>query len=328
MSDRLKRLAYLYALGELPAKKARRFEKRKESSPELKKLVEELEGTLNLTRMVETREPPEAYLIRQRNLLRGKIEALDTTSIFQSLVEILTDVADRLFQVVTLQRQPAVAAATYLVLGLIIGRFLLSPGIPALRPDMATASVEDRVQAILAQGNLAATRIEPVSNGSDRITFRLRAKDDLTYTGGPEERLVRELLYYLLLNESNPGRRLQSIKLISHFDEDDEMKMVLVAAVLSDENPGVRLKAIKNLASYPPDKTIRDACVKLLLEEDNTAIRMEALNILTHNPDQGLIPILQAVTRLEENPYIRSQAEALLETLVASADDLSGNGEK
>lgn len=188
--------------------------------------------------------------------------------------------------------------------------------------------MEERIQSILAQGDLAATRIEPVTNGSDRITFRLKAEDDLTYTGGAEERLVRELLYYLLLNESNPGRRLQSIKLISRFDEDDEMKMVLVAAVLSDENPGVRLRAIRNLASYPVDKIIRDACVKLLLEDGNTAIRMEALNILIRDPDQRLVPILQAVTRLDENPYIRSQASTLLETLVGTENNFTGTGEE
>lgn len=321
LPDRLKRQAFLYASGELPAKKVHEFEERIETIPALKDLVEELKHTLNLARMVEKKEPPETFLIHQRNLLKAKIEALDTSSSARSLLDGLKRVLHRVFQVATLRRQPALAAVSYLVLGVIIGRFLMSPRLP-------TASVEERIQSILAQGDLAATRIEPVTNGSDRITFRLKAEDDLTYTGGAEERLVRELLYYLLLNESNPGRRLQSIKLISRFDEDDEMKMVLVAAVLSDENPGVRLRAIRNLASYPVDKIIRDACVKLLLEDGNTAIRMEALNILIRDPDQRLVPILQAVTRLDENPYIRSQASTLLETLVGTENNFTGTGEE
>lgn len=318
--DRLKKLAFMYTAGELRANQAAKLEKRMEASPALKELVEELRHMLSLVQTGEEKEPPGDFLIHQRNLLRARIEALASPSPVRSVLKGVRAALERSFQVATLQRRPALAAVSYLVLGLVIGRFLLSPGTRSLGPGMPTASVEDRIQGILARGNLAASRIEPVSNGSDRITFRLKAEDDLTFTGGVEERLVRELLYYLLLNESNPGRRLQSIKLISHFDEDDEMKMVLVAAVLSDKNPGVRLRAIKNLASYPVDKTIRDTCVKLLLEDDNTAIRIEALKILIQKPDQRLVPILQAVSRLDENPYIRSQSAALLKTLVAAGE--------
>ncbi|MFQ6674765.1 MAG: HEAT repeat domain-containing protein [Fidelibacterota bacterium] len=321
LPDRLKRLAFLYTSGELPPRKARDFEKRMESSPSLKELVEELKHTLELAQTVEKKEPPQAFLIHQRNLLKARIQALDASSPGRSLLERLRGILERTFQVVTLQRQPALAAVTYLILGLVMGRFLLSPTVGPVPPAGTRASVEERIQAILAGGQLAATRIEPVRNGSDRITFRLRAEDEFTYTGGPEERLVRELLYYLLLNESNPGRRLQSIKLISHFDEDDEMKMVLVAAALSDENPGVRLRAIKNLASYSADKTIRDTAIKLLLEDTNTAVRMEALTILFRNPEGRLVPILQAVTRLDENPYIRTRAAELLDSLEAPGEE-------
>ncbi|MFQ6674301.1 MAG: HEAT repeat domain-containing protein [Fidelibacterota bacterium] len=319
LSARLKHLATLYVTEELTPGQAERFEERIEQSSLLRQYVEELKSALDLSQQLRSKEPPEIFLKHQRNLLKAKIDMLPGKSVEGTIGRTGRIILDRMDRLFSPRVRPALVAASYVILGLILGRYLLvSPDAPWGPPEQSQAWVEDRIQKILASGQLAATHIEPIRNGSDRVTFRLKSEDEFVYTGDIKERVVRELLYYLLLNESNPGKRLQSIKLISEYTADDEMKMVLVAALLSDKNPGVRLRAIKNLSLYPVDKTIRDTCIKTLLEDDNTALRMEALKILVRNPHESLLPVLQAVSRLDENEFIRAEAGRLLDRLMPS----------
>jgi hypothetical protein len=190
--------------------------------------------------------------------------------------------------------------------------------VPSPTPKIADTEItpiKQRIQNIMENRTLAATSIDYPKNGTDKITFQLKAEDKFSYTGGVEDALVRDLLYYLLLNDNNPGRRLRSVKLMSEISTDNESKMVLVSALLTDQNPGVRLRAIRKLAKYPKDKTLTEACMKVLLEDKNSAVRMEALKILSQYPEEQFLPVLQVVSRLDENEFIRNEAARLLDQM-------------
>ena len=243
---------------------------------------------------------------------------LSAEPFYRPVIRKIKDIFWSISDLVLFSGRPVLAAVTYILIGLIVGRFLLlptkTPDIP-VTPVTPAMTVEERIQQIIDAGQLPETQIQPIRNGINKVAFRLKGKDELEYSGGLKDETVRELLSYLLLNEANPGKRYTSIKLMSDLTPDEEMKMVLVAALLSDENPGVRLKAIKNLANYPVDKTVRDACIKILLEEQNTAVRMEALKIIARDPDERLVPVLQVVSRLDANEFIREEAAAILDQL-------------
>jgi len=315
LSKRVKEQANLYVMGALSPKEKESFEQELERSDPLKTYIEELTSTLDVLSHLPSRQPAESLLQRQRNLLRGRIDMLHAEPFYRPILRKIKDILWSISDFFLFSRRPALAAVTYLVIGLVVGRFLLFPPATEKVPITPALTVEERIQQIMKAGQLAETQIQPMREGTNKVAFRLKAEDEFEYSGGLKDETVRELLAYLLLKEKNPGKRLRSLKLLSDLSPDEEIKMVLVAALLSDENPGVRLRAIKNLATYPIDKTIQDACTKILLEEQNTAIRMEALNILAKDPDERLIPVLQVVSRLDANEFIREEATAILDEL-------------
>ena len=318
ISTHLKEQAALYVMGALSPEEKTEFDRKLKDSHPLRIYVEELADALEAVSRLPGKQPSESFLERQRNLLGGRIDMVIAEPFHAPFVRKLKRAIQTTAELFLFGRRPALAAVTYVLLGLVVGRFLL---VPSAAPDIPTGpsmTAEQKIQKFMELGELVADRIDPVENGTNKVAFRLKAEDEFTYTGGLQDETVRELLAYLLLNEANPGKRLRSIKLMSEFAADDEMKLVLGKALLSDENPGVRLRAIKNLANFPMDETIRNTCVKTLLEEENTAVRMEALNILGRDPDERLIPVLQVVSRLDENEFIRDEASKVLDQITGS----------
>ena len=315
ISKHLKYLACLYVEGELSSREMKLFEKELEQSPELRSYVHELHSSLDIVSNLPLKKPTEAFLRGQRNLLRGRIEALKKEPIYATIFRKLEQVFHNIKIFFLVPGRPVLLAVTYILIGLIVGRFLFVPFSTSKTTDIQAISIERRLQDIMKNRRLAAKSIEILKNGTDQVTFQLKAEDEFSYTGGVEDALVRDLLYYLLLNDDNPGRRLRSIKLMSEISADNESKMVLVSALLSDQNPGVRLHAIRKLAKYPKDKIVTEACVKVLLEDDNSAVRIEALKILSQYPDKEFLPVFQVVARLDKNEFIRNEAARLLEQM-------------
>lgn len=322
LSKHLRAQASLYVSGALSPRETESFQKELERSDALKRYVEELTLTLEALSHIPSREPSDSLLERQRSLLRGRIDMLKTEPFYTPVVRKIKDTFYSLYELSVFPGRPALAVVTYVLIGLLVGRFLLVPSATPEVPIASEMTVEERVQRLIDAGQLAETHIRPVKNGSEQVAFRLKAEDEFTYTGGVKDETVRNLLSYLLLNEANPGKRLRSVKLLTDITPDEEMKMVLVATLLHDENPGIRLRAIETLTNYSPDKTIRNACTKILLEDRNTAIRMEALKILARDPDDKLVPVLQVVSRLDDNEFIRQEAGAILERLGGAIEEI------
>jgi hypothetical protein len=172
----------------------------------------------------------------------------------------------------------------------------------------------------MEMGLLGMKQIQYVQNGTNRIIFNLKAQDEFTYTAGLQDKLAKELLTYIILNEPNPGRRLHSVKLVPIFSQDDEIRMALVATLLTDGNPGIRPRAVEQLANYPADQMIWEAFMKVLLEDRNAVVRMIALNILAERPHKRLLPVLQIVSHLNENEFIRDESAAILAEISETID--------
>jgi HEAT repeat protein len=95
------------------------------------------------------------------------------------------------------------------------------------------------------------------------------------------------------------------------------VKDAMITTLLSDPNQGIRLKSIRLLGDFIVlDAIIKQACMKALLDDKNNTIRMEALNILSRIPDDTLLPILQVVSQMDENEFVRSEAARLLQEIV------------
>lgn len=311
LSLRLKEQSALYVLDALSPEEKKTFENAMANSSELDEYVADLRRTVNATDLIAMREPSESFLKAQRLLLRGRIETMTGEPLSSRITVAVRDAAAAISDFVLFPRRPALAAVAYVAVGLLVGRFLMV--LPsATSQSTPSLTVEEKIRRTMEMGQLGMNQIQYVRNGADRMVFDLKAQDEFTYTAGLQDKLAKDLLTYIILNEPNPGRRLHSVKLASIFSEDDELKMALVATLLTDENPGIRLRAVEHLINYPADEMIWEASMKVLLEDGNTAVRMVALNILAQRPDKRLLPVLQIVSRLDENEFIRHESAAIL----------------
>jgi hypothetical protein len=309
LTPRLRRQASLYVLKALPDKERKAFESALGSRPELQAYTEELERTLNLTRVMSTVKPTEAYLEGQRNLLRGRIEYQLTRQRRATAWQSLQAFGASLVNILTGARQPVWAVSLYVVAALLVGRFLLAPaGTP---PTAPAGEAQVDLRRLFQQGTLKDAEIKVSEDGEPAINLALYTNQTVNVAGDLENEQVQQLLYYLLLHDENPGTRLKAVRLMEKIDPAEELKLVLIASLLSDPNPGVRLRAVRILLHFDPDDVLLNACQKVLLEDNNEAVRMGALSILAKQP-AAAIPTLRIVSLLDENDFIRNQANKIL----------------
>ena len=175
------------------------------------------------------------------------------------------------------------------------------------------------IKELLRSGQLGQIKFAENGHRDGQIRFAVESRQDLELSGAANDELITNLLFYLLLHDQNPGKRLKAVKLLQDTQPAQETKMVLVSALLTDSNPGIRLKSIRMLSTYEPGKIIQDACMKVLLEDENEAVRLSAMDIMEIAPNVSMIPALRVVSVLDENDFIRDRAQDLLRSF--SIDD-------
>jgi HEAT repeat protein len=158
--------------------------------------------------------------------------------------------------------------------------------------------------------------------GDGEVEFMFEAVKPVRIKGNVNDREIQNILTYSILNEENPGVRLNSINLINanqpqHVDK--EIKDVLLDAVRYDVNPGVRREALKTLKNLPYDEEIKDAMLYVLLNDKTSGLRIEAINVLAqaqkngHNFNEQDLSIFKKKLEADENNYIRYKAKNVLQ---------------
>jgi hypothetical protein len=136
---------------------------------------------------------------------------------------------------------------------------------------------------------------------------------------------VQALLSQALMDESNPGGRLRAVRAVSQVEAiqaepDPALTGALEGVLMTESNEGIRLQTLKALGSLhratPISSTLKLKLIDMLTNERNPAIRIEVLSLLTNNEltSMELQDALQQARR-DVNPFIRSQAEAVLAEL-------------
>ena len=132
---------------------------------------------------------------------------------------------------------------------------------------------------------------------------------------------IQKLLSYALLNEQNPGTRLNSINVINATNSvkmDEEIKQTFISVAKYDMNPGVRREALKALNETQADNDIKDALIYVLLNDTSSGIRIEAINNLMNASKNGIkltnndLTLLRERMNSDDNKYVRFQAKNIL----------------
>ena len=139
--------------------------------------------------------------------------------------------------------------------------------------------------------------------------------------GNVNDTELQKILTYAVLNEQNPGTRLNSISVINANQiqkPDDEIKNTLISVAKFDNNPGVRREALKSLNELPADEDIKNALIYALLNDTSAGIRIEAINALVKGSKSGInlnqkdLLLLKKKIQSDENNYVRYQAKNII----------------
>lgn len=109
---------------------------------------------------------------------------------------------------------------------------------------------------------------------------------------GVDESRMQRMLAYALLNESNPGVRLEAISALNSAKPeatDNQVKQALIKSLMADPNPGVRKQALFVLYRMPFDTAIKNACLYALKNDENSGIRVACVNILAQATVDGAV---------------------------------------
>jgi len=165
-------------------------------------------------------------------------------------------------------------------------------------------------------------RIVKDPENNEEIEFTFDAVKRVKLSGSMNDAKIQKLITYSILNEKNPGVRLNSINLISDKTArkvDNDIKIALETAAKYDENPGVRREALKTLNNYQFDETIKQTYLYILMNDDNSGLRIEAINGLIEANKQGfsfddkVIETFKYSLAKDENDYIQLKARTILD---------------
>jgi NACalpha-BTF3-like transcription factor len=125
-----------------------------------------------------------------------------------------------------------------------------------------------------------------------------------------------------MLNDQNPGSRLNSINVMDSYKKlaiDSDIKEALVTVIMTDKNQGVRREALKLLNAAGFDESSKQANLYVLLNDSSSALRIEALNALIeatkegHQLDKKDVNLVIQQANQDDNNYIRLKSKTLLQ---------------
>jgi len=154
------------------------------------------------------------------------------------------------------------------------------------------------------------------------VEFSFEATKLVHVKGNINGRKIQNLLLFAMLNEPNPGVRLNTIKAINHDqikNSDSDIKDAIIRVAESDENPGVRMAALKSLKSFAFDNQIKKSLLFILQHDSSSALRIEAINSLMQaekngaNFDSNDMNIFKEKVKEDNNNYVRYAAQTVLE---------------
>jgi hypothetical protein len=135
--------------------------------------------------------------------------------------------------------------------------------------------------------------------------------------GSADSPNIQKLLLYAAHTQQNPGVRVESVTILSQKCRDAQIREAMMRALLDDRNPGVRLQALDGLEDYvKEDMQVRNAVIQALLSDSNPGIRIEAIRLLQQVKADGTVrSAFERLARQDSNEYIRSESERTLNSL-------------
>lgn len=224
------------------------------------------------------------------------------------------------------QRGPAwrlaLAGAFALACGILAGRTVLAP--PADRggevtlPPVAVRSAEPREE----ETRITNVHFIDQAKGSGEVEFTFDAVTPVRMRGSIDDPKIQRVLTHAMLNEENPGVRLQAVSALTRGgaeSQDSDARGALIKALEADPNVGVRKEALNALRKFPFDAEVKKALLHTLVADGNPGLRVAAINALdaartsASGVDSEILEVLKQKVQTDDNNYIRVKARAVIQ---------------
>ncbi|MEJ2493362.1 MAG: zf-HC2 domain-containing protein [Ignavibacteriaceae bacterium] len=312
--NEFKKRILISLFGELSKYEQAELEEHLQSCEECRQELEQQTHLLSLVSKYKSLEVDEKLLQDARSQLRGAIRAEKQRS------HLLDNLAQFFSGLVTAPYRAALSGVAVLAIGLFLGYlFFHSPQVTLINDNVRPASDINFYENDVKIKNIRF--IDPVASDGE-IEFTFDAVKPLHIKGNVNDSKVQRILTYAMLNEQNPGARLNSINAMDSeapqkFDKD--IKDALITVVVSDENPGVRREALKFLNKFPYDEDIKQAYIHVLTADTVTGLRIEAINALSNLTKKALdlkqseVDLFKQKLETDKNSYIRYKTKTILQ---------------
>ncbi len=310
ITEKQKKQVSLYICNTLSISAKRKIELEMKTNTELSNYMNELKFTINTTRQISTIGPSEELLQGSRNLLHGKIQGINRENSSASFFSSILNNTKSGVSFIAKKQQPVWAVATYVIVGLLAGRLLLFPS--ADKPIDISGQENVDMNKLIQSGALSDLRINQSTLSPSSIKLASHSDERFNVSGNVNDKNIKQILYYLLLNDDNIDNRYQAGKQIKRMTPNNESEMVLISSVLSETNQRVKKQSMETLSQYKSSEELINACKRILLDDRNHEMRLESLNILEKNKSIDLIPLLEVVSKMDDNSKVRLKARELL----------------
>lgn len=309
-----KQLVQLSLYGELSREKQALLESHLRSCREC---MAELENQKNLLALISDHKKfavDDKLLNEARAQLRGAIRSE------KELSNPIEKLSNKIVRFYSSAPRLAFSAVTILLAGILVGSLFFNKKGTV---ETTTKPVNNNYQAVLNDDvNISNIRFIDSDPSDGIIEFTFEAVKPVYLKGKVNDPGIQRILTYSMLNERNPGSRLNSINAMDSEQPetfDKEIRDALITVVMTDDNPGVRREALKLMKKFPYDESIKHAYLFVLTSDSSSALRIEALNSLIDAGKMGYtlsdsdLETFKQKIQKENNNYIRLKSAALLE---------------
>ena len=276
----------------------------------------ELEQQRNLLSLISNKklEVDDKLLMEARAQLRGAIRnERQRKGYLDNMVQYLNEF-------ITIPFRAVLSGAALLAIGFFVG--YLFYGSSTIDPNKLPDKINH--QFTVFQDDVTISNISFIdSDPSDgEVEFTFVAMKPVYLKGRVDDPKIQSILTYSMLNEQNPGSRLNSINAMyseKPIKFDAEIKNALITVVMTDENPGVRREALKLMKKLPYDEDVKQAFIYVLTTDTSSGLRIEAINALVDAGKKGFtlnkneIDLFKQKLQTDDNSYIRYRTKTILQ---------------
>jgi hypothetical protein len=309
-----KQLLQLSLFGELKSEEQLKLKEHLLTCEECRIELEDQKSLLELLSGKKKTAVDEKVLSAARYQLRGALRSE------QSNKNILHSAAESFLQFFSSPQKFAIAGVAMLVIGVILGGLLFSRSSQSQFTGQQNG--DNRFASLSEDISISNVRFIDSDASDGEIEFTFEASRPVQLKGNINDQQIQSVLTYAMLNEQNPGSRLNSINAMNSekpVQYDNDVKNALITVVMTDENPGVRREALKLMNKIPYDENIKEALLYIITNDTVSGLRIEALNSIIEAGNRGYklnkeeLNLFRQTMQDDKNPYIKLRSKTILQ---------------